>query len=194
MPEPAFIIEGEMEKRIIQTLCPGRPVRRIGCNGDGVKISVVAKFIDVQIRLLKNFHPIVVIFDRERRKEGCPALMNDLSLELDKLGHNGRYVLGMPDRTIENWILADWESVRKKYPEYKVSKSSSEQKHGKSELKKLLPKGTIFSEAALGPELFCLVSPEIVYINSVSFHNFVDALNIRCNWLKSIHDRFSSSK
>ena len=42
MPEPAFLVDGHMEQLIIQQLCPKKPVRRIGCNGDDVSMAAIA--------------------------------------------------------------------------------------------------------------------------------------------------------
>ena len=72
MPDPAFLIEGHMEKKILQSVCPGVPIRRIECNGEDVAMSVMAKFIETHIRLLNNrYYPIVIIFDREGRESTC---------------------------------------------------------------------------------------------------------------------------
>jgi hypothetical protein len=84
MPECAFLVEGHMEQLVIQRLCPRKPVRRIGCNGDDVSMAAVAKALDAQLRLLSDYAPVVIILDRERRQETCQELIHDLSALLDR--------------------------------------------------------------------------------------------------------------
>jgi hypothetical protein len=68
MPEPAFLVEGQMEQRIIQSLCPNKPVRLIRCNGDDVSMAAIARALNARLRLLLNYSPIIIILDRERRR------------------------------------------------------------------------------------------------------------------------------
>ena len=194
MPEPAFLVEGQMEQKIIEKICPGKIVRRIGCNGDKVEMKAVARFIDAQMRRLKNYSPIIIIFDRERRRQSCSSLKLELAAELDARGHVDRYIIGIPDRTTENWILADWQSVCSSRSDFKTFEGCAEQLHGKSELRKLLPTGHLFTETTLGPELFLLTSAQRVYERSPSFRDLVDMLNFPCKWLSRIDDRFRFKK
>ena len=69
MINPAFIVDGLMEKRIIQKVCPGKPVRLLNCNGKAVSYEAAAKRVASLVRLLKNNYPIVIIFDREERSD-----------------------------------------------------------------------------------------------------------------------------
>ena len=52
MSKPAFFVEGKTEQRIVQTLCPGCPVRIINCNGDGVSLEAISKRVGTLARLL----------------------------------------------------------------------------------------------------------------------------------------------
>lgn len=191
MPEPAFLVEGQMEQLIIQRLCPGRAVRRIGCNGDDVSMSALAKLLDTRLRMLKNFSPVIIILDREGRQETCESLIEQLTLELDARGYKDRFVIGMPDRTIENWILSDWGSVMEGDGRYKSIEGPIKGKHGKSLIRKLMPEGIYYHETTVGVELFLKCRPTVMYLNSESFRSFISCLKLECRWLKDIDNKFS---
>lgn len=186
MPEPAFLVEGHMEQSIIQRICPGKTVRLIGCNGDGLAISAIVKRLDSQIRLMKNFHPVVIIFDREKRRMSASEIVEEVSRQLVDLKHGGRFIIGVPDREIENWILADWQSVQEKFGYESQLKVSSEGCNGKSTLKSMLPKGERYNETSLGLSLFLSLRATNIYNASESFRSFFDCIDFKCDWLDSL--------
>lgn len=186
MPEPAFLVEGQMEQRIIQRLCPGKPVRLIGCNGDDVSMAAIAKALNVNLRLLKNYHPVVILLDRERRTVSSEELITELERILDENGHQGRYVIGMADRTIENWILSDWEHVCSQSPGYKEFTGDSEACHGKSTLRRLMPQNTFYHETTVGVDLFLRCRPKQMRQQSGSFAAFVTKIRFGCYWLRDM--------
>jgi len=67
-----------MEQDIVQRLCPGMPVRLIGCNGHDVTMAALSKVLDARLRRLKNYRPVVIIVDRERRSQPASALVSEL--------------------------------------------------------------------------------------------------------------------
>jgi hypothetical protein len=142
MPEPAFLVDGVMEQRIIARLCPNKPVRRIEYNGRDVELEAIVERLDLHIQNLNNrFHPIIILIDRETRSMSSDQIVIDISQRLDERGHRNQYVVGVVDRCIENWILADWDNVARKqgFPAQRVP-ASCEGIQGKAELKRLLPK------------------------------------------------------
>jgi hypothetical protein len=160
LANPAFIVEGQMEQRILRKLCPGSPAKRIGCNGDNVALEVMAKFIATQIRLLGNRHyPIFVIFDREQRDdtsiEIAARVLNLLS-GLGLVNHDIRIFI--PDRMTEDWILKDIESLEGRLKVPKIGGKYS----GKGGLTKLLGDHTPYNECTTGVELFCGMNAERV--------------------------------
>lgn len=175
-----------MEQKIVQRLCPGQPVRLIGCNGDSVSMFAVYKALNLHIRMLKNYHPIVILLDRERRMQTCDVLIAELRALLDQNGHTGRYVIGMADRTIENWILADWSSACTRYEGCREFGDDSEACHGKSTIRRLMPRNIIYHETTIGVELFLLVRPATIFEASKSFRDFVGQLKIGCYWLRDL--------
>jgi hypothetical protein len=150
----------------------------------------VAKALNAQMRLLSAYHPIVIILDRERRAERCHDLIQELSGLLDGHNHHGRYVVGMADRTIENWILADWQFIVQENPSYQSLPDGVEIEHGKSIVKRLMPKEIYYHETTIGVELFLKCRPHKMYEANESFRSFVSQLNLQCWWLREIHARF----
>jgi hypothetical protein len=68
--DPAYIVEGDLEQKFIQNVCPGCSVRRLNCNGRDVSLEAIARRVGTLGRLLHKRHsPIIVVFDREGRPE-----------------------------------------------------------------------------------------------------------------------------
>jgi hypothetical protein len=153
---PAFIVEGQMEQRLLGRICPGNPIRRIGCNGDHVEIERVCDFIETHIRLLGNrHHPIFVIFDREKREAGAEAIMDDVQRILEHRGFGDQDIrVFVADREAEDWLLKDTESICGLYdiPLPEVAP------RGKAGLARLLKGRVDYHETTVGVELFLAVS------------------------------------
>lgn len=187
MASPAFLIEGHMEKKILQSVCPGVPIRRIECNGEDVAMSVMAKFIETHVRLLNNrCYPIVIIFDRERREASCRDLKNELTIELDRRGLAGQYIIGIPDRTIENWILADREMIFDRYG-VACPRQDYEGRFGKNDLKSVLRSRYAYHETTTGVQMFLDCNPDVLYQRSVSFREFLNEIKFECNWIEGVN-------
>jgi len=186
MSKPAFLVEGQMEQKIIQAICPGIVVRRINCNGIDVSMRAIAKTLDANMRLLKNYYPIFIVFDREGREQSCEKLMAELSEILNAKDYAGTYRIGIADRTIENWILADWRHALELFDGDDEDSTNHDGENGKSRLKKMLPKGIVYNETTIGVDLFRKCRPSEMYANSSSFRKFVDTIDIKCWWLKSV--------
>ena len=193
MPNPAFLVEGQMEQAIVQRICPGSAVRLIGCNGKDVSMTVLSKALNARLQRLSRYDPVIIILDREQRTEECNILLNDLSLKLDDLGFSGRYILAMPDRTTEVWTLSDWDEVRRRMPEMKEYHDIAEGRNGKAIIKKLLPDDVVYHETTIGVEMFMSIRPNVVYMKSDSFREFMDKISLPCHWASSISSRFQPS-
>jgi len=192
MPEPAFLVDGVMEQRILGQICPRSPVRRLNCNGLDVALDVIVKKAELHIRLLNNrYHPIVILIDREKRSSNCAQIARDLLSLLEDRGYTNQCIVGVVDRCIENWILADWECIVGHYGFNPLRRSTrTEGSQGKTELKRLLPAGVLYHEPTWGKELFLSCRPEKLYENSPSFRALVDQLDLQCAWLSSLSPRF----
>lgn len=192
MPNPAFLVDGVMEQKIIARLCPNRPVRRIECNGHEVALEAIVERLDLHIQNMNNrYHPIVILIDRETRVASCEEIVAELTSRLDAKGHAGQFIIGVVDRCIENWILADWDNVIKQMGiEARQLEGDCEGVHGKAVLKRLLPTDILYHEPTWGKDLFLACDPRNIYTRSASFRKFADQLHLPCRWLVSIKDSF----
>ena len=187
MTRPAFLVDGHLEKKVVQNLCPGSVVRIINCNGDSVKLKVIAKKIASQIRLLGNRnYPIVIVIDRENRTESASQISKSLQDELAMHDLSVEIIIGVADRMIENWILADKQMLSEEFPNTINTNIPVEGSHGKNKIKKIFPS---YHETTDGVKLFLKADPIKIYRNSQSFKSFVEKINhVECNWLKRIFE------
>lgn len=181
MANPAFIVEGQMEQRILSKICPGRPIRRINCNGDGVAIPRLCDFLETQIRTLSNRnYPIVVIFDREQRDQTCDEIRDEVISNLHARGlHDHDIRVFVADRETEDWYLLDTKGICSHFGlPTPISKLS-----GKGGLSKLLRPALQYHETSVGVELFHIVSKKTIASKSPVFQSLLDtAIEIECGF------------
>jgi hypothetical protein len=178
---PAFIVDGLTERRIIQKLCPGRPIN-LSMNGENVSLKAMAAKIVALIRNMNNvYYPIVIVTDREKRADGFLTIAAELRLEIvEQLASKNMTVdirIGVADRMIENWILADADALGNP-PEIPPETDGL---GGKGLVKRIMP---TYSETVDGPDLFFKADASKMYENSPSFRHFVDQLeDLDCPYL-----------
>jgi hypothetical protein len=177
----AFLVEGKMEQMIVQKICKGAPVSMLGLNGRDVSMDALAKRAASLVRLRRQYYPIVIVFDREKRKETCEDLVSQF---LGAMRENGvereDLLVGIPDRMIENWILS-CGGVRKDHG----LTGSQEGKHGKAELEKALStKGVDYHKTTVGVEMFSKIDVKSAARNSSSFKSFRAKVKGHCSWLE----------
>lgn len=184
MYNPAFLVDGFTEKLILARICPGSVVNRIDCNGNSVSIGVMTKRIASLIRLMNNrYYPIIILIDREERDLTIYQIQEQIRIELENLGIKDDIRIGICDRMIENWMLADWDSF------INICKNETIQRpeviegvKGKGLIKKVYP---TYQETTDGVNLFLQSSPVTMYNNSASFKMFLDQItDIECEWLQ----------
>jgi len=187
MNNVAFIVDGQQEQKILQKICPGSPIRRLNCNGEHVELVAAAKRAASLIRLIGNaFYPIVMVFDREKRPDSSEKIEKELLRLILQEGITTEVIIGVPDRMIENWTLADWDTVSTHGQLKGKRPDTIEGKNGKSIICKLLPKSRYYHETIEGVDWFLRAKAEILYETSRSFERFADALaSINCAWLKN---------
>jgi len=173
MSDPAFLVDGHLEKKFIQQICPGKTVRILNCNGKDVHMSAIAERIATQCRLLKGkYYPIIIVIDRECRDESFLEIKNSLTQEVKNLQVNDQLIIAVADRMIENWIVADIATVSK-YSSKVVSHKEYDGKHGKNILTKILKN---YHETTDGVSLLVSCYASRIRANSPSFGSFYDEL------------------
>lgn len=176
---PAFLVEGDLEKAFVENVCPGAPVRKVIPNGVDVTLEVVTERIITHLRLLsrRGYSPILIILDREGRPFSCDEMKIRLDGMIKAQGGSG-YLIGVCDRKIENWIIADPECVGGD-----VSASRrAESLNGKKYIKETLGE---YHETTIGVQLLRRAKPSSMRLNSRSFAAFYDLIShLDCWWLK----------
>ncbi|MCE5251069.1 hypothetical protein LLG96_12705 [bacterium] len=191
MNNPAFIVDGQMEKRIVQNLCPGQPVRLMNCNGKNVTYDAAAKHAATLIRLLKRYYPIIIVFDKEKRTDSSDVVARSLLEAIATHDLQGVNILiGVPDCMIENWMLADITAINLYYNLHPpISQSNFEGKNGKSHIR-LIIGSQHYSETQDGPLIFNKCNVTSIYKNSISFRNFFNLISsINCKWLSTFNPK-----
>ena len=190
MSRPAFLVEGYLEQSFIKNVCSNCPVQRINCNGQCVSVESIAKRVGTLGRLLqRHYAPLVVVFDREGRDETAEELENAFVRTLNNEGLCVPVIVGIPDRDIENWILADFEvfaeAIGGRRPEVN---QNFEGEKGKSVLKSYLVRRERYIERINGVAWLKSCRPSIMRNNSRSFAKFAEALAvIHCWWIDEQH-------
>lgn len=183
MTKPAFIVEGQTEKLFLSSVCAGSPIRTLELNGKDVALdAIIGKIESLSVLLKGRFSPIVVVFDREDRELSADGIAQKVADALSARRPSDRYVIGVADRMIENWILADWESLRVSIPELPATQPRTEGINGKAHLRSLLgARG--YSATIDGPKLLRKARASFVQRTSSSFGALKRQLSVPCRWL-----------
>jgi hypothetical protein len=183
MSNPAYIVEGYTEKIFLSKVCPGRPIRRLEINGKDVLIEAIIDRIEsLSAFFAGQYQPIVVIFDREGRQLSAGQIAHLVGAELKKRRPMDQYVIGVADRMIENWILADWERLSDSIANLPAPPSSIEGHNGKAVLRRVLAERG-YSATVDGPALLKKARTSVIQKESVSFAAFRKQLQFDCWWL-----------
>lgn len=174
----AFLVDGITEQRFIQLVCKNSSVKLTNLNGASVDASALAKRIASLIRIWKGrFRPIVVIVDREKRDESAESFAASLLAKIREEAITDDVIVGVADRMIENWMLADpvvWP--------HQTLLDNVDGCAGATTVKKYL-KGN-YDKAAVGPQLLFKSRPSEIRQRSPSFAALVLKLSpLRCRWL-----------
>jgi hypothetical protein len=182
MSNPAYLIDGHLEKKVIQQICPGAIVRILQCNGRDVSLQAIANRVASHCRLFHGkYYPIIVIIDRENRTQLAADIVYDLLSLIRASGVEDELIVAVADRNIENWILGDIESIKKSYPGINLStKSSSDGFNGKSRLKRLIEN---YHETTIGVELLTKCRPSVMRRSPSFDFFFKQTMELNCQWL-----------
>lgn len=175
---PAFLVDGVTEQKFVQIVCPGRPVKLVNCNGASVSVAAIARRVASLIRLWGGkYHPIVILVDREDRDVSFDVFADDLEEKIRLEGVGDQLIVGVADRMIENWMLADpavWPG--------KIISGEVDGTKGSSVIRSYLKS---YDKAANGPGILAKSRPSEIALRSPSFRHFSERLaRLNCPWLR----------
>ncbi len=121
--------------------------------------------------------------DLEKREITFEEMALQLRNEIENQGVNNiDFRIGVADRMIENWILADWDTLMLNLNLSEGKPEFTDGIGGKAKMKKLIPD---YGETSDGVNYFLKANSSIIYENSPSFKHFVDQLkDLKCYWMK----------
>lgn len=182
MTEPAFFVDGYMESAIIKKIGCDYPIRRIDTNGRDVSAAAISRKIELLYKTLNNKnYPVFIIVDRECRDSSCDDFRREIEVEIISRGLDiGQFRICVCDRMIENWILADPETILRKYENFK--RRNYEGEYGKAFIKKLFRPESPYNESTDGVNMFVEARASEMRKNSASFAVLYEYLDDRCWW------------
>jgi hypothetical protein len=185
----AFIVDGQQEKLVLQRLCTDVPIKTTNLNGKDVKLQVIVKTVASLIRLLKGrYFPVFVIIDREGRPETSEQIERYLREELKEVLDMSEdcIVVSVPDRMLENWIIAGNPMCENDQPLYSTPESNPDGSNGKVLIKKQMrDKKLYYYETGNGVEMCCKMDFKGAANRSTSFHRFYSQIAPYCARLRS---------
>jgi hypothetical protein len=171
MSSPAFIVDGFTEMKIVQKICPNTPVQRTDLNGKDVTLDAISNNLSRLIKpLINRYYPIVILVDKEDRNITCEEMESVIFENLKKNFPDQDLRVGVADRMIENWMIADWVSFCNNSAK---KPTNTDGLNGTAVIKKI--KGS-YSKTADGVNFFVNNNPHIMYENSLSYRCFIDKL------------------
>lgn len=186
--KPIFIVEGDLEKEFLQKHCDSKSIiRKIPSNGRNVPVDRLAEMVIAILEAIRNPTRVFVIVDREGRDISSSVLEESLLNRLTELGAQGSISVHVPDRMIENWILADHDACAAEHLDVDLP-GSAEGCSGKSVIKGAFRQTRqAYSERIDGVRLLTSCKPEVIAQNSPSFarlHEQLAPVVSTCRWLE----------
>ena len=194
MGNPAFIVEGHQERRIIERLCYNYngPIPTVTNGDEDELLEIIANEIVEHIISFDNRHyPIFVILDREKKSKSSDEIISEISKIITDKGISDKIIFGVPDRDLESWILP---FINDEGAFTKEAISGFEGEECKKQLKCKVNKGRKnnnhnfgrYRETGSGVEIFVKhVKPDELVKVSKSFKKFYDQAKEDCPWLKN---------
>lgn len=128
-----------------------------------------------QIALLKfGSSEILLLVECDLRGNSYAKFVKELTFLIRTLGLDKPIHIAMPNRTLENWYLADIEhlSRKKKFLKGNIKQKNYEGTNGRAELEKLFHKDVPYNEVIHGAQMFTMIRFKVARANSTSFDTF----------------------
>jgi hypothetical protein len=116
MEKIAALVEGHTEHHFVSATYPKVIVQRCLPNGISVDLGLIVSTIRDQSEILQgDIKRVIVLFDREGREMSCKEIASTVAKELATVCSGRTYYIGVSDRVIENWIVADEDQMKQFY-------------------------------------------------------------------------------
>ena len=150
-------------------------VRTIGLNGKDAALEAIGGKIARQILSVSNRNwPYIAVIDREKRNDSASVIRDKLRSQIVNSElvdvKEEQLIVGVADRSIENWIASDWEGCGLACP----PKNSYDGCFIIGKLRECNPK---YKKVIDGVKLAKRADWNRVYQRSASFREFADAVH-----------------
>lgn len=129
------LVEGHLETHFVNSSYANAIVQRPFPNGDDVDLDLIIESINDQLETVGgDISKVVIMMDREGRDQSAKDIASHVGDGVSKANPNRSIYVGVSDREIENWILADEELMASSFS-LKSYKYKYEGNKGKSILR-----------------------------------------------------------
>lgn len=186
---PVFLVEGHLEHDFLEEICGKKKSRVLKIpNGKTVSPKVIARQVIAQVSMLAEEPSYVtVVADREQRAESAIDVENEIANELQQQGLMIPFSVHVPDKMIENWILADVNVLNGEGLSISLA-VPAEGCHGKSVLDAAFrKKRSKYNERIDGVKLLKLCKASTVSSVSPSFQRLrlqLKNIFLGCHWIQ----------
>ena len=102
------LVDGRAEDLFFRATLPGCKIRRIIPNGRDVPLELIVEAVKIGHESFCGETSVAIVkIDREQRKESCDDILSSLNDMIESSGITRPTIVALPDRCLENWILAD---------------------------------------------------------------------------------------
>lgn len=182
MERIAALVEGHTETHFVKATYPRAIVQRCLPNGKDVSIDAIVEAIHDRMEILGGeIKKVLIIFDREGRIETPEEIYTYVQGKLSEYCTNRKFYIGISDKQIENWIVADCDYIRKTYNAHDY-KYPGDGTGGKEILKRIHG-----SDQAPGDKarMLKLTTPSKSKDSSLSLAHFVDQIDFPWGWIEA---------
>lgn len=154
-------------------------VKTDGPRGHDITAAEIVSAARKQIAMLRFYSSeILLLIEHDLRGTSYAKFVREVTLLTRKLGSDKPIQVAIPNRTIENWYLADIEhlSKKKKFLRGNLKQRDYEGTNGRTELEKLFHKNVSYNEVIHGAQMFMMIRFNVARSNSASFDAFYDVI------------------
>lgn len=130
----AILTEGDTEyacipllrdQILLRTSAESIKVMKLAVQPDGPPAKIARTIKSQFFTILRDrYELVIVLLDREAKTEGCGAIASRIKTEITRTcGSSVSFHVSIKDRTFENWIVADLDSLRAQPRRYSVDRA-----------------------------------------------------------------------
>jgi hypothetical protein len=176
------IVEGQTEAHFVKATYANALITRPFPNGEDVAVEVIVDAVtDTVETVCGHISKVLVLLDLEKRSVSANDFLNAILSALSQNCSGRQFYIGVADRQIETWILADVHTMRQRFdPEYVYPGDGC----GAKKLLHKLSEGIVRAPRDTA-NLLKSCSAERALSNSPSLRALIDQIDFEWVWAKN---------